>query len=262
MRFLFGVITLLPFVLRDSLKSIKTSRPLAHIIRGLVLFSSITLWCSGLKSIPLNVVSLINFTTPMFTLIFAAIMLKENIGWTRWIATLCGFIGVGIVIGPGTSSFPVVGALILLLGASMFALLDIINKMLVSKESILASMFYTAIITMALSAVPAIILWEPLSIYQFGLFFLLGMSSNFLLFCILKSFSLVDVSAVAPFRYFELIFACLFGYVLFGEVVTAKTILGAAIIVPNAFYLMIREVSGDSNKVYNNKKKASCCQAV
>jgi S-adenosylmethionine uptake transporter len=151
--------------------------------------------------------------------------------------------------------------LILLFGASMFALLDIINKMLSSRESTISSIFYTAFITMTLSSIPAIILWQPLSIYQLCLFFILGMSSNFLLFCVLKSFSYVDVSAVAPFRYFELIFAYLFGYVLFGEVITIKTLLGGAIIIPSALYLMVREVSFGAKKICN-KKGISCCQSV
>ncbi|MDR0351455.1 MAG: DMT family transporter [Puniceicoccales bacterium] len=261
MRFFFGVITLLPFVLKNQLKSLKTTRPLAHIVRGLILFSGITLWCSGLKSVPLNVASLITFTIPMFTLLLAAIMLQENIGRARWLATLCGFIGVGIVINPEASNFPLSGTLILLFGASMFALLDIINKMLSSRESTISSIFYTAFITMTLSSIPAIILWQPLSIYQLCLFFILGMSSNFLLFCVLKSFSYVDVSAVAPFRYFELIFAYLFGYVLFGEVITIKTLLGGAIIIPSALYLMVREVSFGAKKICN-KKGISCCQSV
>jgi drug/metabolite transporter (DMT)-like permease len=119
-------------------------------------------------------------------------------------------------------------------------------------------MFYTAFMTMCLSAIPAAILWQPLSNYHFCLFLVLGMSSNFLLFCILKSFSYVDVSAIAPFRYFELILACLFGYVFFGEIVTMKTLLGGAIIMPSALYLMAKEASGDTGKICN-KKKVSCC---
>jgi S-adenosylmethionine uptake transporter len=107
-----------------------------------------SIWCHGLDVSQLNVACLINFTTPIFTLLLASLILKEKIGRTRIIATLVGFLGVAVVLNPQTSSFSVSAASLFLLSAIFFAMLDILNKMLVTKEHAVISLFYTGFFTM------------------------------------------------------------------------------------------------------------------
>jgi S-adenosylmethionine uptake transporter len=223
------------------------------------------IWCYGLDASQLNIACLINFTTPLFTLLLAALILKEKIGKSRLLATLFGFLGVAVVLNPRTASFSVPAASLFLLSAIFFALLDIINKILVTRESTLTSLFYTGIFTMIFSLIaltisrfsssdgPLHLLSEfvqgvlLLPLRQILLLALLGMGANLLLFCILKSFRYIDVSATAPLRYVELILASLFGYLFFGETVAPNTIAGALIIIPSIIYLFRFEAKAIPN---------------
>ena len=104
--------------------------------------------------------------------------------------------------------------LVVLLSAAMFASLDVLNKVFVGKESFWAMIFYTAFFTTCIVAYPALSAWVPPTVMQYGLMACLGAGANALLYCLLKSFSMVDASALAPFRYTELILSATVGFLL------------------------------------------------
>ena len=132
---------------------------------------------------------------------------------TRWIGTLVGFAGVMVVVQPGAATFNPM-YLIILLSAFMFASLDILNKVFVGKESFWAMIFYTALFTTLFCAIPAMGVWVAPTQMQLILLALLGGGANALLYALLKSFSMVDASALAPFRYVELIWSAAVGALL------------------------------------------------
>lgn len=101
--------------------------------------------------------------------------------------------------------------MVILLSAFLFASLDILNKVFVGKESFWAMIFYTALFTTLICAYPASLAWVAPTPLQYGLLAVLGGGANGLLFCLLKSFSMVDASALAPFRYTELILSASVG---------------------------------------------------
>jgi S-adenosylmethionine uptake transporter len=96
--------------------------PVANFLRGLILFMGMFIWCYGLDAAQLSIACLINFTTPMFTLILAALILKEKIGKARVRATLIGFLGVATVLNPRTASFSTATASLFLLSAFFFCI--------------------------------------------------------------------------------------------------------------------------------------------
>ena len=255
MRFLFGTISLLPFMLYYGKSSFYTSRPSVHIFRGAMLFGGIALWCYGLKVVPLSMVTTVSFTIPLFTLPLAVVFLKEKVGVVRWTATLIGFIGILLVFNPTASEFNP-SSLWLVAAALMFAGLDVINKRFIVKESMLAMLFYTALITMFLGVVPAFMVWVMPTFSQLCLLFLLGCGANLILFCLLKAFQRVEASAVAPFRYVEFILSSLCGFLLFHEAPTTATYWGLLIIIPSALYVIYAETHQrkTSIKVSSNEK--------
>jgi S-adenosylmethionine uptake transporter len=113
----------------------------------------------------------------------------------------------------------------------MFATLDVINKKFVTNESTISMLFYSNIFTMLLSAVPAIYVWVPIDWYDIGVFVILGVVANLILYCLLKGFALVDASALAPYRYVELLFSVSLGYIFFREVPDSHIVYGAAVII-------------------------------
>lgn len=199
-RFLFGTLSLLPFMLYYGRKSFYTSRALLHFIRGAILFIAISIWCLGLNIIPIVSATLLTFTIPLFVLILAPIFLGEKVKLELWILTVVGFIGIIVVFQPTASDFNPL-SLIMFSSAFLFALLDIINKKFVIQESMLSMLFYSAVVTTLLGFLPALYFWQNPTLHDLILMFGLGAGSNLILFCLLKGFALVDVSAVAPYRY-------------------------------------------------------------
>lgn len=236
LRFLFGTLSLLPFMVYFGKKSFKTSRPSLHIARGALLFVGISIWCFGLNIIPIVSATLLTFTIPFFVLMMAPIFLNEKVGLPLWVATIIGFIGVVFVLEPHAEDFNPF-SLLMIVAAFLFASLDIINKKFAIRETMLSMLFYSAAVTAILAAAPAIYYWEPVSDMQWLLLAVLGACGNLILYCILKAFANVKASDVSPYRYLELILSGFMGMLIFGEMVSDNIIIGALIIIPTTFFI-------------------------
>ncbi len=181
-RYLFSVIVLLPFILRKKYSSSTIMR--IHFIRGFLLFVGIILWCVGLKVVKLTVVTSINFIMPIFILILARIFLKESFNRIKLIATMLGFIGTIIVINPNSTDFNLT-SLVFLISAILFALLDIINKRFAVQESMISMLFYSSLFVLILSIIPVFYNWITPMFNDLFYLFLLGITSNLILYCLL-----------------------------------------------------------------------------
>lgn len=239
-RFLFSALTLLPVIFYYGFDTLKSSNFLVHFIRGAILYFGITLWIFGLNSAPVSVATIISFTIPLFTLILARIFLKENVHWYRWLATIIGFCGILIIVA-GKDSELTYGLFLLVLSGIGFAGLDVINKKFVIQETMISMLFYSAIVTTALSLPAALYEWKEVSFNQICLLCLLGASANLILFFILKAFALADASAIAPYRYIELILSSLAGYIFFSEFPSNQALYGTIIIIPATLFIVYSE---------------------
>ena len=246
LRFFFGTLSLLPFMLYYRKKAFYTSRIGLHVVRGGLLFAGIALWCYGLTIAPITVATTLTFIIPIFVLILAKFFLSEKIGMARWVATIVGFVGTIVVLEPTGANFSPL-TLLLVLATLMFATLDIVNKKFVVKESMLAMLFYTAVVTMLMAAIPAFYVWIAPTMTQLLVLALLGCGANLILFCLLKAFAATDASAVAPFRYVELILSAGLGIVVFGEIPTMSLCLGALVIIPVTLFLVYYETKKGNN---------------
>ena len=245
LRFFFATLTMLPVMLISGKDSFKTDRLPLHFARSALLAMGIFLYAKGLTVAPIAVVTTLNFTIPLFTLVLARFVLKEKVDVNRWIGTVVGFLGVCVVLKPtggaaGLGSFNM-SWLLILAAATIFASLDVLNKVFVGRESFWAMIFYTALFTTLIFSPFAFIGWVAPTMTQYGALAALGAGANALLYCLLKSFSMVDASALAPFRYTELILSAGVGWVLFKEAISMNTILGAMVIVPSTLYVVWKE---------------------
>lgn len=244
-RYFFAVLTLLPFMLKNYATAFKTERPLLHIIRSILLFIAIFSWAGAVKRVPLAMMSIYALTVPLFVLPMASAFLKERVGWQRSLATLTGFFGIFVIMlgsdqntdsiiafleSPDTDS-ETAGTWMLLGSVIAFAMSDIVNKKYVSKESNLSMLFYIALGTATLSAFFVAPIWVMPTTAEFLSLFCLGAGGNLILFFLLKAFAATDVSSLAPYRYTELIFSGFFGFILYQEIPSLNTLMGAAIIV-------------------------------
>ena len=246
LRFAFAALSMLPFMIANP-STFKTDRVPLHVARSVILLGAIGLYVYGLSIAPIAAVTTLNFTIPIFTLLLAMMFLSEKVDAGRWLATAAGFAGVAMVLRPSNAAFDP-RWLSVLGSALLFAGLDVLNKVFIGKESFWARIFYTAAITAILAAVPAALVWTAPTAMQLGLLIVLGGGANLLLFCLLKAFSLVDVSALAPYRYLELLLSILVGYIFFAEIPATSTIAGALAIVPATAFITWKEQQSMNSK--------------
>jgi S-adenosylmethionine uptake transporter len=237
---MFGTMTLLPFVIYYGTSTLKTSRPMVHFLRGLLLFLGIAGWTYGLTLAPVTTATVVSFMIPIFVLILGVFFLNENIIWQRWVVTIVAFSGLVVTLSPNSENFnPEV--LIFVAAAMAFAVLDIINKKFIIQESMISMLFYSAIVTALLALPFALQYWITPTMEELLLLFILGASANLILFFLLKAFAAIDVTAFSPYRYIELIDTAIIAYIVFNEIPDEETLWGALIIVPSTLFIIYSE---------------------
>lgn len=248
-RFFFSLLTLLPIMLSKGTEAFRTTRGGFHTLRALLGFGAVAFWCTGVAMTPLAVVSTLALTVPIFVLPMAVVFLRETVGWQRTAATLAGFVGIFVIISSTSGTQGLIdsflemrnGTLFLIAASILFALSDILNKKMVVKESDLTMLFYFAFGTTICGAVPAYYVWVQPTFTELAYLLALGAGGNLILFFLLKAFAATDVSALAPYRYVELFFATAFGFLLYQEIPSFETLIGAAIIIPSTFAIAYYE---------------------
>ncbi len=236
LRFSFGCISLLPFLAIRGSKAFKTTRIWIHIIRGAILFAAMSMWCCSLSVVPIVQATLITFTIPLFVLLLAKIFLNEKITPQLLFATFIGFFGAVLSFDIASTSFNIL-SLLLLISAFLFASLDIINKKFAHSETMLSMLFYSALVTAILGAVPAYLIWQDISIESWLYLMLLGIGSNLILYCLIKALQCVQASDIAPYRYIELVFSGVAGIVLFNDVPSKMFVASACLIIPSTIFI-------------------------
>ncbi|MBN2525111.1 MAG: DMT family transporter [Deltaproteobacteria bacterium] len=238
--FFFSFVTIVPVALFQGMGTFRTQTTGFHFLRSAVLFAATLCWYWGLETVQITAATVISFSITLFLLPLASLILKEKVGIKRVVATMIGFIGVLIVVGPFTPSFdPMVS--IMLLGAFFYALLEIMNKKHLETESIVTMILYASLFASLLTLGPAISVWKtPSSMHMIGLF-VIGLMFNIVLFFLLKALSLEDASFLAPFMYLEIVFSVVMGYAVFGETPHVTTIIGGIVIVGGTLYIMVAD---------------------
>jgi S-adenosylmethionine uptake transporter len=232
-RFVFSFILLLPIVFKSGLSSIKTPHIYIHILRGLILSAAMSLWCYGMKFVPIATVTLMSFTIPMFTILMAGVFLHEKISCNTIFATAIGFIGSILTLSPEGITFPLTSG-IFVIASILFATLDILNKMLLNKnEFVLPMIFYSNLFsTVFIMFVPnAVSDAMQVNFHQFSQLFVLGIGANLILFCIIKAFSNAKASFLAPVKYLELLMSAFVGVLFFNEMISTNILVGGILIV-------------------------------
>lgn len=236
--FAFGA--LVPFLLRGGLQAFKTRHPWVHFWRAMAGSAAMFLGFYAIAHLPLATVTALGFTTPLFTVVLAALVLKETVRWRRWSATLIGFGGVLVMVRPGAETFDP-DALASLAAALLVAWAVTLVKRFPPGESQAVMLFYFCLTSLLLAIGPAISVWrapEPLEWVMLAGIGLVGVAAQALF---IKAYRTGESSYIAPFDYSKLIFAGIVGYLLFAEVPDGWTLAGAAVIVGSTLYIARRE---------------------
>lgn len=219
---------------------LRTQRPMLQFLRGVGVLASSVLFVMALRHMPLADATATGFVAPLFVTALSIPILGEAIGWRRWSATLVGFVGVLIVVRPGGEGFQI--ASLLAVGSALsWAFAMIMTRMMSHTESPLATLTYSALIGFGLTTLAMPFLWVAVTptILLMGIF--VGVSSTVGHWLIVLAYRHADASLLAPFSYIQLLWASLFGLVVFAVLPDAWTLVGAVIIAGSGLYTAHRE---------------------
>ena len=218
----------------------RTEQPLLQIFRGLLLAAEICIAVYGFTLLGLVESHAVFACYPLLIAALSGPVLGERVGWRRWLAIALGFVGVLIILQPGSGVFDPV-AVIPLVSALMFALYGLLTRFAARKDPTATSFFYTGTAGAVVMTAAGIWFWEPMSGPDYGWMLALcltGVGGHWLL---IKCYEVAEASAVQPFAYFQLVFASLVGLVVFDEVLRTNVILGAMLIVGAGVFTLWRE---------------------
>ena len=240
-RSLFSLPVVLFWVLkRESLESLKPNRPLAHVWRSCLGLLSMGLTFQALILLPLADATAINFTAPIFATILSFLILREDVGLHRWGAVVLGFVGVLIVARPGGSSLPILGIAIALVGAVGQAGVTTTLRHLQRSENVAAIVFWFAIAGIVVGGLLMPFFGRLHGLTALALVVAGGLAGGIGQLLMTSSLR-APVSVVSPFDYLQIVAATIYGWLLFSDVPSLHTILGAALIAGSGIYTALRE---------------------
>ncbi len=220
----------------------KTERPALHIKRCLAGLIAIVSIFVALRNLPLATVVSISFASPIFTTIFSIFLLKEKVGFYRWLAVFVGFIGIIIISEPGFSSLNIyyIYPIIFCLGLSYVA---IAIRKLSSTEPVWLISFFFSFSILIFSFFSLYQQWIMPSFIDLILLSSIGILGGIANLWLSQSYKYSEVSLVSPLKYLALVFAIIFGYLVWDEIPTIKTLMGALLVILSSFIIFRREMS-------------------
>jgi drug/metabolite transporter (DMT)-like permease len=239
LRSLFTILVLAPFFARDTL-ALRTTKPLHQLGRGMCMIASSVLFIAGLSALPIADATAIGFVSPLLVTALSIPFLGEKVGIRRWSAVIVGFIGVLIVVRPGTGAFNP-AALFPLFSAAAWALGLILTRLMRNSESVLTTILYTTLVGLVLTAFALPWVWRMPDLHGWMLMAAMGVLSAIGQTLLIAALTRAPASLVAPFSYSQMLWATLVGLFVFHTVPDAVTWVGAGILIASGLYTIHRE---------------------
>ncbi len=239
-RNIISLLIFLPWVSLGGLSRVRTSRLPLHVFRNSAQYLGMLAWFFAVTVMPLADLAALQFTVPLFTMLLAAALLKERIGFHRGVAAAVGFFGALIIIRPGFANIGV-GVAAILTAAILYSITMTATKRLSSTESGSVVAFYMALILTPVSLVPALFDWVTPTWGQVLPLLALGLAGHVAVVSLTRAFASADASFVMPFDFLRLPFAAIFGILLFNEIPDVWVPIGGLLIFAATYYIIWRE---------------------
>ncbi len=241
-RGFFGIVIYFFIMPRERIKNFYyTKRAGLHFLRCLFGFIALVAIFIALRNLPLATVVSISFAAPIFTTIFSVFFLSEKVGFYRWLAVSIGFIGIIVITEPGFGALNIyyIYPIIFCLGLSYVAIA--IRQLSTTEPVWLIALNFSIVITLAsLFTIP--FGWVMPNIQDLVLLCLIGFLGGFANLWLSQSFKLSEVSLVSPLKYLALVFGIIFGYLIWDEIPSIKTLIGALLVVASSLIILRREI--------------------
>jgi drug/metabolite transporter (DMT)-like permease len=227
-----------------------------EFVRGLFYFLSYTTYFMGLAALPLAEVAAIKFSTPLMITVLSVILLKEKVNLRRWLALIVGFIGVLIIIRPGSASFNI-GSVFILLNVLTYVFAVLITRRLQTTDSSATMSYYGSLVYMVIAMIlapiviaigpmpnasPSIVFlfraWSMPTVLDLLIMFGLGLVWAGGMFFTARAYSLTPASVVAPFEYISLPISTMWGFLIWHQFPSLATWIGAFITLVSSLYTL------------------------
>jgi drug/metabolite transporter (DMT)-like permease len=205
--------------------------------RGCLAVSCFALFLAALPLMPLADIFAIAMSAPLLISALSALVLKEPVGFRRWMAVLVGFSAVLVMVRPG-GDVNSQGALLVVGSVVVYSFLMILTRKLGCTESAGTMTFYSALVFLAVGLIAAPFTWIPPTPTAFLLMAATGLLAGSAQYCLTEAFRIATPSLVAPFEYTSLLWAMLFGFLVWGDVPTALVLMSAAVVIVSGLYVL------------------------
>ena len=234
------ILSAAPVLFFGGLGSFRTERLGLQALRSVLLITATACNFTALQFLPLAQTSSIMFAAPLLVCALSVPLLGERVGPRRWAAVVVGFLGVMIIIRPGTADFH--WAVFLSLGAtSATALYQIATRKLAATDSAETTLLYTSMVGAVLIAPIMPFNWQTPDWTAAGLMLFLGFCGAFGHYMLIRAHHLAPAPTLAPFTYTAILWMTALGYVVFGDVPSVWTLAGGAIVIGSGLYVLQRE---------------------
>jgi len=238
-RTAFGLLAMLPWLLRQGLGVLRTGRLRLHLLRALIGIFAMVGWFTTLSLMPLAEATALSFTAPIFTSVLAVLILGEVMRLRRWTATIVGFLGALIIVRPGVAAIDP-AALLAVATAAIWATSTVLIKIMARTESAGAITTYMVLLTTPMTLIAALFVWQNPSLEQLGWAALLGAAGSAGHLCMSRALAAADATVVAPLDYLRLPIVALIAFLAFGEVPSVWVWIGGGVIAASSIYIAQR----------------------
>jgi drug/metabolite transporter (DMT)-like permease len=240
-RNFFGLLFVLaPLARSGGFSVLRSQHPLFHGLRAAFALGATFSFFIGLQFMPLAEAFAITFTAPIFITVLSIPVLGETVGLRRWTAVVVGFVGVVILLRPGSDTLRV-EALLPLTAALCYAFVMLLSRKLSQRESITSVLVWTAVIGSLVSGAALPFDWVPPTPPDWALFILLGLLGSLTMWFMTLAYRHAPAAVVAPFDYTILLWGLLIGWLVWHELPDPQIWPGAAILVACGLYITHRE---------------------
>lgn len=241
LRYTLVTVLLLPAVLRARRnRPWGTGRPYAHIARGVLLIASATLFVHAMVHLPLETATAIGFVSPLYVTALSIPFLGEKVGIRRWAAVGIGFLGVLLIVRPGTDVFQP-AMLIPLFSSLCWAGGLILTRQMRGTERPLTILIWSTAAGLIAIAPLGLADWRTPTFRDWGFLAAIAVCHTAGQYLTIRAFMLASASLIAPFSYSTLLWAMLIGIFAFGSYPDVATIAGAGVLVAAGIYVWHRE---------------------
>ncbi|EDP62978.1 acetylornithine deacetylase [alpha proteobacterium BAL199] len=241
LRYALVSVLLVPAVLRHwYARPWRTSRPVAHIARGVLLIGSATLFVHAMVHLPLETATAIGFVSPLYVTALSIPFLGEKVGIRRWAAVGAGFVGVLLILRPGSDVFQL-AMLLPLVSSLCWAAGLILTRQMRGTEGPLTILIWSTVSGLVAIIPLGILDWRNPTPAEWSFLVAIAICHVAGQYLTIRAFMLASASLIAPFSYSTLVWAILIGVFAFGSYPDAPTLIGGALLVAAGIYVWHRE---------------------